>query len=74
MFRQTYGYRAVLSILRASDALHCKTIGACGGRRQHLVPKANIESHDGIVDPEDFMGTGPICHWHRASTETRPIG
>jgi catalase len=44
---------------------HCKTIGACGGTRQHLLPKANIEPDDGIVDPEDFMGVGPIRHWHR---------
>ena len=44
---------------------HCKTIGACGGTRKHLLPKANIEPDDGIVDPEDFMKTGPIRHWHR---------
>lgn len=44
---------------------HCKTIGACGGTRQHLLPKANIEPDDGVVDPEDFMGVGPIRHWHR---------
>lgn len=44
---------------------HCKTIGACGGTRQHLLPKANIEPDDGIVDPEDFMKLGPIRHWHR---------
>lgn len=44
---------------------HCKTIGACGGTRQHLLPKANIEPDDGIVDPEDFMAIGPVRHWHR---------
>lgn len=44
---------------------HCKTIGACGGTRRHLLPKANIEPDDGIVDPEDFMAVGPIRHWHR---------
>ncbi|ANK14209.1 catalase HPII [Erythrobacter neustonensis] len=44
---------------------HCKTIGACGGTRKHLLPKANIEPDDGIVDPEDFMKTGAIRHWHR---------
>jgi catalase len=44
---------------------HCKTIGACGGTREHLLPKANIEPDVGIIDPEDFMITGPIRHWDR---------
>ena len=44
---------------------HCKTIGACGGTREHLLPKANIEPDVGIIDPEDFMKTGPIRHWDR---------
>jgi catalase len=44
---------------------HCKTIGACAGTRKHLLPKANIEPDDGVVDPEAFMAIGPVRHWER---------
>ncbi len=44
---------------------HCKTIGACKGTRQHLLPKANIEPDAGVVNPDEFMQVGPIRHWDR---------
>lgn len=44
---------------------HCKTIGACGGTREHLLPKANVEPDEGVVDPADFMSVGPVRHWQR---------
>ena len=44
---------------------HCKTIGACKGTRQHLLPKANIEPDAGVVHPDEFMQVGPVRHWDR---------
>ena len=44
---------------------HCKTIGACAGTREHLLPKANIEPDDGVIAPEKFMEVGPVRHWER---------
>ena len=52
-----------------SDAnFHCKTIAACGGTREHLLPKANVEIDDGVPFPEDFMKVGAVRHWHREPT------
>ncbi len=44
---------------------HCKTIAACGGTREHLLPKANIEPDAGVPMPEDFMQVGAVRHWDR---------
>ncbi len=44
---------------------HCKTIGACQGTHEHLLPKANIEPDAGVVDPADFMKVGTVRHWDR---------
>lgn len=44
---------------------HCKTIGACTGIREHLLPKANIEPDESVVDPDAFASVGPIRHWAR---------
>jgi len=44
---------------------HCKTIGACGGTREHLLSKANVEVDDGVPYPEDFMQVGAVRHWDR---------
>ena len=58
--------RDVGAVAWFADAwFHCKTIGACGGTREHLFPKANIDGDDGTPKPEDFLGVGAIRHWHR---------
>ena len=58
--------RDVGAVAWFSDAwFHCKTIGACAGTRKYLLPKANIEPDDGVVDPEAFMAIGPVRHWER---------
>ncbi|WP_199503855.1 catalase [Qipengyuania sp. YIM B01966] len=44
---------------------HCKTIGACKGTREHLLPKANIEPDAGVCMPEEFMQVGAKRHWDR---------
>ena len=44
---------------------HCKTIGACNGTREHLLPKANIEPDAGVCMPEEFMQVGAKRHWDR---------
>jgi catalase len=44
---------------------HCKTIGACGGTREHILPKANIEPDAGVPKPEDFLKVGTKRHWDR---------
>lgn len=44
---------------------HCKTIAACGGTREHLLPKANIEIDEGVPEPENFMKVGVVRHWDR---------
>ena len=49
-----------------SDAnFHCKTIAACNGTREHLLPKANVEIDAGVPKPEDFMKVGAVRHWGR---------
>ena len=49
----------------ADANFHCKTIGACGGTREHLLTKANVEPDGGVPLPEDFMKVGAIRHWDR---------
>ena len=49
----------------ADANFHCKTIGACNGTREHLLPRANVEPDDGVPMPEDFMKVGAVRHWHR---------
>ena len=49
----------------ADANFHCKTIAACGGTREHLLPRANVEIDDGVPYPEDFMKIGAVRHWHR---------
>ena len=44
---------------------HCKTIAACGGTREHLLPKANVEIDAGVPKFEDFMKVGAVRHWDR---------
>ena len=44
---------------------HRKTIGACGGTREHILPKANIEPDAGVPKPEDFLKVGTKRHWDR---------
>ena len=44
---------------------HCKTIAACDGTREHLLPKANIEPDAGVIDPADFVTAGVARHWDR---------
>ena len=44
---------------------HCKTIGACNGTREHLLPKANVEIDEGVPQPADFMKVGAVRHWDR---------
>jgi catalase len=44
---------------------HCKTIGACNGTREHLLPKANVEIDEGVCKPEDFLNLGAMRHWDR---------
>ena len=44
---------------------HCKTIGACNGTREHLLPKANVEIDEGVIKPEDFLTVGAVRHWDR---------
>ena len=44
---------------------HCKTIAACGGTREHLLPKANVEIDEGVPEPQDFMKVGAVRHWAR---------
>ena len=49
----------------ADANFHCKTIAACGGTREHLLPKANVEIDEGVPYPEDFMAVGAVRHWDR---------
>lgn len=49
----------------ADACFHCKTIATCGGTREHLLPKANIEPDAGVPQPEDFMQVGAVRHWDR---------
>ena len=49
----------------ADANFHCKTIAACNGTREHLLPKANVEIDAGIPQPEDFMQVGAVRHWDR---------
>ena len=44
---------------------HCKTIGACGGTREHIFPKANIAGDAGTPKPEEFISVGVKRHWDR---------
>jgi catalase len=47
---------------------HCKTIGACEATRAHLLPKANIEPDEGVVEPGALVEIGPVRHWQREPT------
>jgi catalase len=44
---------------------HCKTIAACNGTREHLLPRANVSIDAGVPKPEDFMKVGAVRHWDR---------
>ncbi len=58
--------RDVGAVAWFADAwFHCKTIAACGGTREHLLPRANIEPDAGVPQPEDFMQVGAVRHWDR---------
>ena len=49
----------------ADAYFHCKTIGACNGTREHMLPKANVEIDKGVPKPEDFLKVGAVRHWDR---------